>query len=513
MQITTMHVLTPVRLKILETGRLGPPLSATRPFEASFLPKPNAVPTNFAAKAEPTSDIPAMSKLQQIAQWLSAGGASVSIDEKNTFFYHEEDGILWVRTWTGHEYSDPITIAENVRKDTPVVAILDQAHESNTLQCYTNPGEDAEEDEPWSQQDLGLGNVKVHPRSQLAMDTTANEAIIFYQDTDGFMSTVQGSDKNWRVTRLPGGSVLPGTPLAHFSAGQKEYLFHATNDRTIHHLVRQVRQGEWKDELFSPATIDSDDCKLAIAEENEPGKSGLMVFAVGDGKLHIVTPKDESMRQLGYVQDGEYRSMGRQERSTYGYQWDPYGYRPAVNVGDLRVVKMLPTSCDGIVTDETTSQLPNKSICLPTPLTAAGSGHLETVKLRDKLKDIVLEEGNGIALVATAYSPASIVEAKLAVISKRHIGILKGFIQYDLSFVNMPDDRLGITPLYMAANEGQRGLMGYLLSLENIQPNVRMKKGDTPLDIFTQYLRVSDVNIGQNSQDNKGASYLIRAVE
>ena len=116
--------------------------------------------------------------------------------------------------------------------------------EDHILRCYTNPGADADEDELWPEGNLG--GVTVHPLSRLAISTTTTQVIVFYQDNDGFLSSIKSSNNGFQVAKLPVDDLLLGTPLTYFTTGQNEYLFHLKKDRTIHHLVKDGTQSEWK---------------------------------------------------------------------------------------------------------------------------------------------------------------------------------------------------------------------------------------------------------------------------
>ncbi|KAH6611345.1 hypothetical protein Trco_001365 [Trichoderma cornu-damae] len=266
-----------------------------------------------------------MSKIQEMVRFLSAAGGSASSDGKVTHLFYEENNSLCVKTWTGTEFSDKAWVA------TGRVFAVGGDH---TLRAFTEierpededdeDDEDDDEDALWEEEKLDDVEIRVHPKSRLAVSCSEEALFVFYQNLDGTLGAVEDDGRGWKIVNLPFSAAFGGTPLACFTAKDAAYLFYVNGDGNVRYLEKSGN--EWKDAPFSNAQIDGAASKLSIAQDGQAaGGPKLLAFCLADGKLSTIKWESDSVETLGKVVDGVYQPTTDQECAQY-YSWSPYPY-------------------------------------------------------------------------------------------------------------------------------------------------------------------------------------------
>lgn len=289
-----------------------------------------------------------MSRNKEITRWLLAAGSTSAPHGKGTFHFYEQDNALSVMLWTGSEFGPTSWVAKDVKTNTSapcvlmggkaVVFCIDQ---SDTIKCYAEPPEnqagndddndddddDGNDDVLWKEAPLAPASpVKVHPKGQLATIVGDTAITVFFQGTDGHLSSLVNQGQGWRVVdMLAGAEALPGTPLASFVSQGKTMLFYVGTDHSVHYLTYQDQGGSWADSRLASATFGPSEAPSRITVAESDGGLGFAVYCLTkEGReLALVKTSANEVDVLGTVAGGEFIAAKGQEAVFAGWAWRP----------------------------------------------------------------------------------------------------------------------------------------------------------------------------------------------
>ncbi|KAK4085604.1 uncharacterized protein Triagg1_594 [Trichoderma aggressivum f. europaeum] len=252
-----------------------------------------------------------MDQYKDIALWLSAAAANARPGQQGNNLIFQEGSTLYMEQWTNDGLSGKTPIVEGVRDETPVALIVDNKifvlNANSVLTCHVKPQGDGKPGELWPEENLGDGNIQIHPDSQLFALQSGGQVIIFYQDTDGDLSSIKESNGIWTVSKLLATSPTLGTPLGYFPHLGKEHLLYVTEDDLVRALVKEEGEEEWKDQTFSPARLQGSVSNLvAIPTQEDDEPEGLSVFGLVSSQLVMINGTTEDAVVLGMVKNRTY---------------------------------------------------------------------------------------------------------------------------------------------------------------------------------------------------------------
>ncbi|KAJ8131686.1 hypothetical protein O1611_g1932 [Lasiodiplodia mahajangana] len=274
---------------------------------------------------------------EDISTWLSAAGANSSPKGEGNNLILLDGGTMHIQQWNSDGLSKKSPITKSAKSTSPAALISDNKvfaiDATNKLRCYIKPPDVEGADQMWHEQTLGVGNIEVHPNSQLCALEISPRTVVIYQDTNGSLGIMQGIDNDWEFVRLPAHDVQLGTPLAFFPFKGCDNIFYIGSDDKVHRFTRNKAEMEWKgifttyylnpdpspvppptrtnlglflDEIFSAAVLQDTPSKIVVLPGQEDDAPVLHLFGLCGNKLVLVTESLGDPEVIGMIRNGKF---------------------------------------------------------------------------------------------------------------------------------------------------------------------------------------------------------------
>ncbi|KIJ33312.1 hypothetical protein M422DRAFT_264697 [Sphaerobolus stellatus SS14] len=150
--------------------------------------------------------------LHDLTRYLLAAGGAINPDGVDAYLLYVEDDCLRLKHWTGTQFGDEETIAEDIRPGSTASYVVNGT--IRTIVCISSTNvirawKYHEEDEEWVE-DESIPAHTVHPNSHITAGVDAEQRLrVAFQGPTGRLVIL---DEKWAQTALPANPII-GTPL------------------------------------------------------------------------------------------------------------------------------------------------------------------------------------------------------------------------------------------------------------------------------------------------------------